>query len=672
MRKFSRIFEVLFFLHALSSSAFAQEGESVWSFSLDSVTVQGQRYMLPVKTNNRITNWDISQLNQLPQILGNADPVHYAQMLPGIQTNSEYRSGINIEGCDNQHNLILIDGIPIYNVNHLLGFFSAFNSSHFSSLSIAKGLVSSGSPNRLGGQLEMLHNVEIPDSASGSVSLGLISSEGTIRLPVTRKTSVTASLRASYINMLYSAWLKAEGQQINYSFYDANVSILHQLNNNNSFVVDFYSGVDEANFSQGQYVADINAQWGNMMGGVHWRFAKDRFYSRTTAYYTSYKNRCRLDMPDMAYRLPSGIFDFGLKGDYVWDRWDNGFEAIVHSINPQSLDQQGTFFITDSKIPSYHCFEGSIYSNYDYSLTDKIRIKSGIRGSIFNREGTTYSAIDPSISFQYEKGDSQFSITYGVRHQYLFQVGFSDLGLPTEFWISAGKGFKPQYAHELSAVGSSYLFGHRFKLTVDLFYRRLYHQLGYKESILDFVNNVYDINRSLMHGRGENYGFSFMIDKCIGRLTGWMSYTYIHARRSFDEIRRKKSYPASHERPHELNAVLTYSLTKHWNFGSTLVFASGTPFTAAKSLYLLNNNIIIQHGDFNANRLHPYMRLDLSINYKWGRKEKHGLNFSLYNVTSHDNELFYYISTKKKGSFVYRPLTFVIYALPSISYYYKF
>jgi hypothetical protein len=238
--------------------------------------------------------------------------------------------------------------------------------------------------------------------------------------------------------------------------------------------------------------------------------------------------------------------------------------------------------------------------------------------------------------------------------------------------MSASNDYKPQYTHELSASGNVFLFNRRYRVSVDLFYRRLFHQLAYKGSVLDYANAVYDIKNSLMHGNGENYGFSIMLNKCSGHLTGWMSYTYTHARRSFDMNARRKTYPASHERPHEINAVATYAANRHWSFGGTLVYASGTPFTAAQSLFFLNNNLIIKYGEYNAARLHPYVRLDLSANYKWGTKAEHGVNFSLYNVTSRNNELFYYLKTRDDGSFAYRPVTFVLHILPSLSYYYKF
>lgn len=673
MRRYGRLCMLSFIFCALSSPANGQEDESAWNFSLDSITIKGYRYRSPVKANtNGVMLWDMSNMSLLPQILGNADPTHYAQMLPGIQTNNEYRSGINIEGCDNQHNAIFIDGVPIYNVNHLLGFFSTFNSMHFPSMSISKGLVSAGSPNRLGGQLEMLQTTEIPDTASGIVSLGLISSQGTIRLPFNSKTSLTASLRGSYINLLYSRWLKADGQQINYSFYDANVSLVHRLNKSNIFLIDFYSGSDNAGFSEGNYLAAMKAKWGNTMGAAHWIYEKDELSSKTTSYITSYRNRFCFEMQDMSFRLPSNITDFGLKSGVTWKRWNAGIEASWHDIHPQSLEHEGNFNVTDGNAPPMSSFESSLYGNYEHPFAEHIKLLGGVRGSIFKKDHTTYWAIDPSVRLLYENQSIQFSATYALRHQYLFQTGFSDFGLPTEFWISSSEDFRPQYAHELSASCSNFLFNRRFIVSADLFYRRLYHQLGYKGSVLDYVNSVYDINNSMMHGKGENYGFSLMSSKCSGPLTGWLSYTYTHARRSFGETGREKSYPASHERTHEVNAVATYILNKHWSFGGTVVYASGTPFTAAKSVYTLNKNVIIKYGEYNAARLHPYFRLDISANYKWRRKAEHGVNFSLYNVSSRDNELFYYLKTRADGSFVYRPVTFVLHILPSVSYYIKF
>lgn len=672
MRYINRLYVIVIFC-ALSSSLFSQEDGSAWNIMLDSINVKGYRYYSPLKLKTEgVTLFDMGSLSLLPQIMGNADPIHYAQLLPSIQTNSEYRSGINIEGCDSQHNAILIEGVPIYNVNHLLGFFSTFNSSHYQSMSITKSLVSSASPNRLGGQLEMLHTMETSDSLSGIISVGLISSQGTIRLPLNAKTTFIASLRGSYINLFYSKWLNASGQQVKYSFYDTNISLVHLLNDRNSLLIDFYHGNDHASFSEGHYLADMKAKWGNSMGAIHWIYDNGKLSSKVTAYISSYRNRFSLSMQDMFFKLPSSITDFGIKNDVVWRNLNVGIEAIFHDIHPQSLEHEGQFNITDGYTPPMRSLETSIYSNYNFLFAKFFRLLGGLRGSILNKRGVTYGAIDPSIRMIFDNKTMHLSATYAIRHQYLFQTGFTDSGLPTEFWISANENFSPQYAHELSVFGSSYVFNQRYRISIDLFYRKLYHQLGYMGSVLDYINSVYDMTNSLIKGIGENYGFSVMLSKNAGRLTGWLSYTYTHARRHFEERSRSHSYPASHERPHEFKGVTMYSLNRHWSFSGTFVYASGTPFTFAQSIFLLNNNIVVKYGDYNASRLHPYFRCDLSVNYKWGKNSDKGINISLYNISNRDNELFYYLSTHEDGSFAYRPVSFIIHTLPSISYYCKF
>lgn len=665
---------LLFGLCTLSSPAFAQEDESVRTSALDSVTVRSFRYKSPVRAGAEgVTVWDMSEMSLLPQLLGQADPMHYAQMLPGIQTNNEYRSGINMEGCESQHNFVSIEGVPIYNASHLLGFFSTFNASHFPAMAVSRGVVSAASPNRLGGQMEMRHDTVMPRTVGGILSPGLISSQGTVRLPVGPRTAVTASLRVSYINLLYGRWLRSDDLQVKYTFYDANVSVLHRLNDRHTLLFDSYYGGDGGGFSETNFSADLRVKWGNRMGAAHWLYGRGDWRSKTTAYVSQYRNRLGVDLEGMSFRLPSGITDIGLKNSTEWKGLHAGFDVVRHDIRPQSLEHEGDFNMTDGYTPPMRSCEASLWANYEYPLARNMKLSGGIRGSLFACEGKVYGAADPSLRWLYNNYVMHFSVTYALRHQYLFQTGFSDSGLPTEFWMSAGRDFRPQYAHEVSVSGGSYLFNRRFRCSADLFYRRLYHQLAYKGSILDYANTAYDISRSLMHGRGENYGFTLMLNKCSGSLTGWIGYTYTHARRSFDETGRRKAYPASHERPHELNVVAVYAIGRHWNLGGTFVYASGTPFTAAQSILLLNGNLILKYGEYNACRLHPYLRLDLSANYKWKgrRRSEQGINFSLYNATARDNELFYYLRVGK-GAFRYRPVVFKLHLLPSVSYYCKF
>ena len=106
------------------------------AYSLDTVSVTAKRHTSYIRGNmNESIRWNMDMLHDLPKILGNADPIHYTQLLPGVQTCSEYNSGLYIQGCDNAHNLVSIEGVPIYNASHLLGFFSIFKDAILENLS---------------------------------------------------------------------------------------------------------------------------------------------------------------------------------------------------------------------------------------------------------------------------------------------------------------------------------------------------------------------------------------------------------------------------------------------------------------------------------------------------------------------------------------------------------
>lgn len=650
--------------------------EPVQNVKLDSVTVLGHRTRSIADVNAQgLTLWNMSNLSELPQILSNADPIHYTQMLPGIQTQNEYRSGINIEGCDSQHNLVSIEGVPIYNVNHLLGFFSTFNSSHFSAFSIGKEWVSPNTSNRIGGQLNMLLPLDIPEKTTGIISVGLLSSQGTIRIPTSKNTSLTLSARGSYMNLLYSRWLREGDQQIRYSFYDINATLVHKLNQQNLLIFDLYNGNDRVSFNEENYLADMKARWGNSTVSIHWHYlSKKDLNLKNTFYITSFRNKFDLSFADYTFRLPSSIRDFGLKSHLQLGTWFAGFEVQWHNIQPQTLQNTGYLQMPNNELYKRNSIELTTDVHHTKHLSDRWSVRSGIQLSLFTSSKATYGAVDPSFVITYNHPIWEMAFSYTLRHQYLFQIGFSDFGLPTEYWMTANENYHPQYAHSVSLGGSSYLFNRKYKMSARLFYRKLYRQLEYKGSVLDYVNSTYNPEVSLINGKGTNYGFSITLNKRKGNLIGWISYTYTHAARRFDELDTSRDFPSIHERPHEVNMVATYSINKHWNLGSTFVFASGTPYTTIRSAYVLNNNIVASYGKHNDSRLAPYIRWDISVNYKWHTNKKHeqGMNFSLYNVSCRKNELFYYVKTRKDGSFSYQPVSFVLDILPSISYYCKF
>lgn len=185
----------------------AADSVDTLSRELRQVSVTGRRVASQLASDRGVSVVGMGLMRSMPRILGNADPLHYAQMLPGIQTGGEYDAGLHIQGSDNSHNMLAIDGVPIYNAAHLLGFFSVFNATHFSSMRIGKSATAAAAPNRLGGMVDMQAGRDRPPGPTGDVAVGPMSSQATVSLPAGRCSWLTLSARAAYFNLLYSRWL---------------------------------------------------------------------------------------------------------------------------------------------------------------------------------------------------------------------------------------------------------------------------------------------------------------------------------------------------------------------------------------------------------------------------------------------------------------------------------
>lgn len=672
---YRRLTLIRIFMLCISSVALAQEMEEIQSVSLDSIVVKEHRRSLLLKNgNNGSVVWDMQLMKQMPQILGNADPIHYAQMLPGVQTNNEYQGGIHVQGCDNEHNEVSIAGVPIYNVTHLMGFFSAFNSSHYPSMSLTESAQSGSFSNRLGAELAMQFPRHVPDSIEGEISAGLISSQGTLRIPLSKNSALFTSLRASYMNLLYSQWMKAEDMQVKYSFYDANITYVNNVNKKNSLVVDVYSGMDNAKLFQDLYIADMHDKWGNGMGAIHWIYSpNETMCMKNTLYTTNYKNNLQLNLIQEQYSLKSRITDIGFRNHIDLGDIACGVNAIWHHIQPQSVVGSGSYNTSYRNAGTTHSLEASLFCDYTQPISRSLSATIGIRGSIYTTAERTWTAVDPTLRVDFSQDNWNCSLVYALKHQYLFQTGFSDMGLPTEFWFSADRNTPPQYAQSLIAKGEAYLFGRRYQLSASLYWKKLYNQIEYNGTVFDLINDNYNLTSQLLHGEGENYGMNIMLSKCTGRLTGWVSYAYGKTKRRYPSEGMPGIYPANHDRPHEIDAVATYSLPKHWSFGATAVVCSGTPFTAPKAIFVMNGNIMSQYGNHNSSRLRTYCRIDVSINYHWNSKHRieQGINLSLYNVLCRGNELFHYVRADRNNHLYYKTVSFIIPILPSVSYFVK-
>lgn len=666
----------------------AEMTDTLNHYGLQAVEIRGKRLRSQLREIEGTSIISMSLMDEMPHILGNADPLHYAQLLPGVQTNSEYDAGLHIQGCDNSHNYVSLGGAPVYNAAHLLGFFSIFNAGHFTEMSLQKSPVSASFPNRLGGRVDMLTPTWLAaeDSLSvgavhGELSVGPMSSQGTLRLPIGKRSLLLLSARAAYLNLLYSKWLEVDGDEVKYDFSDYNLSYITQLDDANVLKIEGYWGYDNMKIGQASYGLQGKLKWDNTMAALHW-------YSRSKdglneggkdwsmeqmVYYSRYANRLSVGEYSFQVGMRSFIFDLGYKGNFSWGRWRMGAEVVRHQLLPQDIGISGNLANYQTDTQHQQSMEASAYLQYCQPLGENLLMELGARVSGYHCQKSFYRVM-PHLKFNYDLSPSaKLNLNLGIRNQYLFQTGFSSAGLPTEFWFAADQNHRPQYAYHAALQGEFWFAEKEYRLSVETYYKWLMNQIENNSNMFDILFSSYSFDGSLLHGKGYNYGLNLLLEKRRGKLTGWLSGSLGRAMRKFDGEQYQEWYPAGHERIYELNAVATYRINRRVSLGATYVLASGTPYTKVNYAYLMSGNLVTEYGPHNGDRVKPYMRLDLSVSYDFATKGsvRSGINFSLYNVTMHGNDLFYRIKVYD-NHVRYNAFKFLMPIMPSINYYCKF
>ena len=666
----------------------AEMPDTLNHYGLQAVEIRGKRLRSQLREIEGTSIISMSLMDEMPHILGNADPLHYAQLLPGVQTNSEYDAGLHIQGCDNSHNYVSLGGAPVYNAAHLLGFFSIFNAGHFTEMSLQKSPVSASFPNRLGGRVDMLtptwlaaEDSLLVGAVHGELSVGPMSSQGTLRLPVGKRSLLLLSARAAYLNLLYSKWLEVDGDEVKYDFSDYNLSYITQLDDANVLKFEGYWGYDNMKIGQASHGLQGKLKWNNTMAALHWYSrSKDGLEERKKdwsmeqmVYYSRYANRLNVNEYSFQVGMRSFIFDLGYKGNFSCGRWSVGAEVIRHQLLPQDVGITGNLANYQTDAQHQQATETSAYLQYCLPLGEKLLMEMGARVSGYHCQKSFYRVM-PHLKFNYDLSQSaKLNLNLGIRNQYLFQTGFSSAGLPTEFWFAADQNHRPQYAYLAALQGEFWFAEKEYRLSVETYYKWLMNQIENNSNMFDILFSSYSFDGSLLHGKGYNYGLNLLLEKRRGKLTGWLSGSLGRAMRKFDGEQYQGWYPAGHERIYELNAVATYRINRRVSLGTTYVLASGTPYTKVNYAYLMSGNLVTEYGPHNGGRVKPYMRLDLSASYDFATKGsiRSGINFSLYNVTMHGNDLFYRIKVYD-NHVRYNGFKFLMPIMPSLNYYCKF
>ena len=446
------------------SSARAQT-DSLY-LNLDSITFVSEKHTLMItEIRGEKFSVDVSMMQELPKILGNTDPLSFLKLLPGVQTCSEYDSGLHIQGSDISHNDISVGGVPVFGANHLFGLFSVFNPAHYSKMSFRKK-----SPDRIGAMILM----ELPDTIrtgfGGTIDVGIMSSQASLAARIGKKFQFRVSARQSYLNLLYKKWLYIDKSPIKYNFGDYNLTCSYNAGDHDMVWFDAYFGRDEALVNSHQFAVDLSDTWGNLSGAVHWEHDGDIVKHRHSAYFSGYSSSAGIRQFDMSVNLTSSIIQAGYKSSIEWQDFSGGLDFSYYNVCPQYPELSGVFNTNETMRERQQALEFDIRGDYTKTFRDRWTLDGGLRASLYlNPENKWNCGLDPHVSIAYNAYSfGKVKASYGLQHQYLFYTGYSNIGLPVDFWFLAGRHSRPQ-SSQYADMSYDLSFDHEcFAVSLDL------------------------------------------------------------------------------------------------------------------------------------------------------------------------------------------------------------
>ena len=702
------------------------------NIELDEVVVEATRATVSARSPQMsVVELPVQQIKSIPTLFGEADVLKAIQLLPGVQNGSEGSAGMYVRGGGPDENLLLLDGVPVYNVNHMMGFFSVFNPDALKNVTLYKGSF----PAHFGGRLSSVVDIRMKEGDMqqyhGNVSVGLISSKLNLEGPIVKdKLSFNLSFRRTYSDLLMkpALWIaKTQMEEVNklkagYYFYDLNAKLNWKISDKDRLYLSFYSGDDAIYFKvknkdyaadeiQNQNFLNMDWKWGNKVSALRWNHVMSQklFMDASVNYtqyrhdlgmsiieeyvYQQYNNAIAKDEFSMAYK--SGINDLTAKVDFDYTPLPNheirfGGNYTYHQFRPEVqsmkfINGNITEVDTTAGSPKVFAHETALYAEDNMTLGDIFRVNAGVHYSTFTVEGKTYQSVQPRLSTSVMLASNlSLKAGYAYMTQYVHLLSNSSPSLPTDLWVPVTANIVPMNDHQVS-LGAFYELPKLFDISIEGYYKSMDNLLEYKDGA-SFFGSSERWDEKVSMGKGWAYGVEFLVQRSFGKTTGWIGYTWAHAKRKFDRegmvINQGKVFPAKYDRRHDLSITVQHKFNDRFDISGTWVFSSGNCGTLGTQIY---EGLVTDWGTLpaiyarerNNFRLGNYHRLDVGMNFH--KQKKHGIrtwNLSIYNAYNHQNPWVVYTdykweeATHTEKKVLMQASLFPI--IPSASYSFKF
>ena len=629
-------------------------------------------------------------LKNIPSAFGESDIMKIVLTMPGVTTVGEASSGYNVRGGATDQNLILFNGGTVYNPSHLFGLFTSFNSDAVEDVELFKSSIPVEYGGRISSVLKVVSKEANMQKFTGSASIGALTSKANLEIPIVKDyVSLLLNGRTTYSDWIMK-WLPEKSGYKNgtANFNDFGGVLTWKLNNMHRLKIHGYWSNDRFSFS-----TKDNYGYQNRNFSAEWRsIINDRLTATVSAGldHYNYFNEDR-QMPTMAARLSFGI-------DQLWGKLHirqrlSEKNALSYGLSMQHYDvQAGKYepvgsqsFITTDQLQSEKALESAAYIDYERSLTEKLSMSAGLRYSMFNALGPrevnhylegelpseetlletrsetgiikTYHAPELRLSVRYALQENlSLKAGFNTMHQYIHKVSNTAIMSPTDIWKLSDLNIKPQNGWQLAAGIYHETLGKKYEFSAEVYYKHIGDYLNYRNSAVLLMNH--HLETDVISTKGRAYGVELQAKKPLGKMNGWVSYTFSRSLVRQDDKRVAMPlndgdwYPSEYDRPHEVKAVLNYKFTERYSLSSNFNYATGRPTTLPAGKYYdsYNQKYMPYYTNRNTYRIPDYMRLDLAFNIEPTHKLTSFLHTSfsmgVYNALARRNAYSIYYVTE--------------------------
>ncbi len=619
----------------------ALDERKLLNISLIPEAVAGEEVIVSAEAENRAREINISQVDITAQTirsaprLAEADMFRTLQALPGVIAESDFSTGLVVRGGNTDQNLIMLDGITVYNPSHMGGLFSNFLLDATKDAQFIKG----GFPAEYGGRMSSVLNV-ISKSGNnkrfdGSVGVSLLSSRLSLEVPVASGAFLMAG-RRTYFDQVLSLM----GEEFPYYFYDFQGSFYQDFSPYDRVTVSGYFGKDVLDWDE----LNFKLNWGNSTVTGNWRHVfSPQLFSNFMVAASRFDTNVKLG-GDQGVDSQNDVVDYTVRGDLSYLFSQNNTLKFGYEYKQLRFEYRDTFDNRTLFRLRQEPAEGAIYIQDDWKIHPRWIIKPGLRLSYFS--GTRDMIYpEPRFSVKYKLRDGEYlTYAFGVYRQFIFTV--QDEFNPTLInnWFAIDKTV-PAGSSLHNIIGYERELWSTTSLQVEFYYKTLDNMLTYREQRSAVDEALGEDIRAIdffIPTDGYSYGGEIFVHKKYGRLAGWFGYTLNWVRKTLDDY----TYYASFDRRHNLDLLFTYDIGKNWRFSAQFNYGSGFPYTRVEGSYeeidasRVERRLI--YGERNRFRYPAYHRLDVGFTkfFKWlGMKWQ--FDAQVVNAYNHENVFIY-------------------------------